>query len=162
MLMRRHDYAHMSVVNLHRSDSSSILARRFSARCQREIRERTIPCSDDPTRQAIPFKAIGSGNIAPASAPKPQRDTLAGTTPLSIVADLSKGGVCLISGGATWLSVVVTTQTGEITASSQALHIGAQGKRIFTIGGQPAAPGSRRDDDEYGGGCIQTPKTPRT
>ena len=118
--------------------------------------------SDDPTRQAIPFKAIGSGNIAPASAPKPQRDTLAGTTPLSIVADLSKGGVCLISGGATWLSVVVTTQTGEITASSQALHIGAQGKRIFTIGGQPAAPGSRRDDDEYGGGCIQTPKTPRT
>jgi hypothetical protein len=73
----------------------------------------------------LAFVAVGTQtNIALATAPKQFMDSVVGHAPTAIVADLSKGPVRLTSREkGVWLSLTVSSSSGVITASAQALRV---------------------------------------
>lgn len=73
----------------------------------------------------LAFVAVGTqANIALATAPKLFRDSVVGHAPIALVADLSKGPVRLTSRErGVWLSLTVSSSSGVITASAEALQV---------------------------------------
>jgi hypothetical protein len=72
----------------------------------------------------LAFVAVGNANIALPAAPKQFLDSVVGHAPTTLLADLSKGPVRLTSREkGVWLSLTVSSSSGVITASAEALRV---------------------------------------
>lgn len=75
--------------------------------------------------QAVRFMAVGTrSNLALASQPATPIDSISRDAPVTIVADLLKGPVVVSSRELSkWVSVVITSANGQLTASGPRLLI---------------------------------------
>ncbi len=90
---------------------------------QHELVRIEVASSDLPPD--IAFVAVGTqANIALATAPKQFLDSVVAHAPATLLADLSKGPVRLTSREkGVWLSLTVSSSSGVITASAEALRV---------------------------------------
>lgn len=100
--------------------------------------------SDKADAPTVRFQAAGTRNVASATKPFAVADTIAGTTPASILVDLAKGGVLITSPeSSAVLTIVVTTYKGEITATARALRVQYSGNSVAVTTGTSALKGVR-------------------